>query len=186
MQIKQNISAEQAKKLLIENKPLINFHISGILNMSDFDINDKMIHIENCFVENFKSEAVIFTKNIELIKSEFKKCTFSFAQFLGGLKINKCMFHDYLDFQCGGHNSISNVFMIKDTVFNGFVNFTDCIYHGPVEILNNVFKKGTNLLGNKGSGYETVFEIPPHIENNKGKTDLNDEGDLRINLVDLT
>ncbi len=186
MKVRQNISAEYAKDLLLDNKPLIDFYISGILDIVDFDKNDKIIRIENCFVESFKSESVEFLTKIEFANSEFKKCTFSFAYFSGGLNIEKCIFYDYLDFQCGGHNSISNAFMIKNSIFNEFVNFLDCIYNGPVEISDNVFKKGTNLLGNKCQSYKVSFDVLPCIENNKGKIDLNGEGGLKMNLIDMT
>ncbi len=175
MTAKQNISAIQAKELLKENKPLKDLYISGILDIVDFEKNDRLIHIENCVIENLKSECVEFSSSVELINSEFKKCTFSFSYFIGGLKIQNCVFLDYLDFQCGGHNKISNSVLIDKSTFHEFVNFYDCSYNGPVEISDNDFKSGTNLTGNKNEPFQVTFDIEPIMTNNKGQIDLNGE-----------
>lgn len=182
---RHNITAEFAKDLLLESKPLIDFYISGILDIVDFSKNNKNIRIENCIVEYLKSESVEYLSKVELINTEFKKCAFSFCYFQGGLNIEKCIFNDYLDFQCGGHNNKENAFIIKDCIFHGFVNFFDCIYNGAVDISGNDFIKGTNLMGNLGHSYQVSFDIKPKIENNKGRIDLDGEGDLKINTVIL-
>jgi len=60
-----------------------------------------------------------------------------------------------------------------DNIFSNFVNFFDCYFIGPFIMKNNIFKKGTNLLGNKGEQYEVTFETEPKIENIKGNLELN-------------
>lgn len=185
-ELKRNISAERAKDLLIENKPLKDYYISGILDIADFENPEKRIQIKNCIVENLKSQCVQFLAKVELIDSEFKDCSFLFCYFLGGLEISNCIFNNYLDFQCGGHNKIDSNFKIFNSTFKDFVNFFDCIYNGPVEIVKNNFVKGSNLLGNIGKSYQTSFEIKPTIQGNKGSIDLDGEGGLKMNTIDLT
>jgi hypothetical protein len=48
---KHNISAERAKDLLNENKPLFDFYISGILNVKDFRETIKEMRIKKFYSE---------------------------------------------------------------------------------------------------------------------------------------
>lgn len=179
---KENILAQEARKILLEGKPLINFYILGTLDLVGLKIN-QLIQIENCIIESLQSACVEYNQKVEIKTSEFKKCDFTFTYFIKGLKLEKCTFKDYLDFQCGGHTKTLNTFSIEGCVFKGFVNFLDCIYDGQVEIENNDFRMGTNLLGNIGESYQTSFLIQPKIERNKGKLTVDGEGDLKINSI---
>jgi len=170
-----NITAERAKDLLVDNNPLVDFYISGNLDITDFDICEKQIYIENCIVDNFTAMSVQFLSKVELINSEFKNCIFTFAYFTEGLKIQNCIFQKYLDFQCGGHNKKDNFIEITNSIFQGFVNFFDCIYEGPVKIKDNDFMEGTNFLA-KNIACPVSFEIKPITVNNKGKLDIENEG----------
>lgn len=181
------ITPLEATNILSKEEKLIGFYITGTIELSKLISAGKRLWIENCFIENLKGEAIqSLIHPIVLESSEFKSCTFSFAYFNAGLIINNCIFSDYLDFQCGGHNRSSHIVSITNSTFKGFVNFFDCIYNGPVEILNNDFRNGTNLLGNKDYSYKVQFDMKPLIQDNQGIMNLDGEGGLRINLVDRT
>ncbi|WP_066436666.1 hypothetical protein [Chryseobacterium sp. CCH4-E10] len=55
-----------------------------------------------------------------------------------------------------------------------FLNFFDCQFENIVELKNNVLLKGTNLLGNKGEGFENSFAIGWLVEKNVGNIDINE------------
>ena len=63
---------------------------------------------------------------------------------------------------------------MKDNVFQGFMDFFDCQFDAEVHVTGNIFLKGTNLLGNKGQGWENTFNSHTIIENNYGILDVSE------------
>jgi hypothetical protein len=135
---------------------------------------DKEIVIENCIVECLQISAIAFAKPMKFINCHFNECHFIFTCFLGGLFIDHCTFDHYVDFQSGGHNKDGNPVTITNNEFKGFVNFFDCWYESEVTISNNLFHKGTNLLG-KLHDIGVTFDIAPTIKDNTGQLDINSE-----------
>lgn len=80
----------------------------------------------------------------------------------------------YLDFNAGGHNSKGNFIIINGNNFRGFVNFFDCWFNGEIEVSNNVFEKGTNILSKT---LWVSFDVPIAVHNNVG--DLSIESECR-------
>ena len=144
---KHNIAKEQALDLLQEGKPISDVYIEGELKLEASEAWDKPVVFENCIFEYFSGSATSFEKHVKITNCHFKKCQFIFTYFLGGLTIENCLFESYLDFQAGGHNKKGNAITIVNNEFCGFVNFFDCWYENEVNVSNNNFKKGTNLLG---------------------------------------
>ncbi len=77
-------------------------------------------------------------------------------------------------FQCGGHNKGAAVFSWDSCHFASFVNFFDCWYEGPFVVPNCHFSGGSNSLGNRGAPYQVRFDVPPVIDGNVGRLDLNE------------
>lgn len=77
-----------------------------------------------------------------------------------------------MDYQMGGHNL--KPIVIEGNIFTDFLNFFDCQFENIVELKNNVLLKGTNLLGNKGEGFENSFAIGWLVEKNVGNIDINE------------
>lgn len=181
---KITISSDEAKKMIVAGKQLCNFHVLGELGLDGMEewLNSDLI-ISNCTIENFNSAAFKFDHHVRIEKTKFIKCVFNFARFHAGLLIDSCEFENYLDFSPGGHNEVDKVFTLKNSVFNEFVSFFDCWFQGRVEIVNNNFRKGTNLLGNKDQTYVTQFDIPPKIQGNIGAIDIDGEGDKKVNTI---
>lgn len=176
------ISAENAFTLLNEGVPIVDTHIEGQLRIETTRPWKQPLIFKNCTLEFFSGNVTRFDKPVRLINCHFKKCDFTFSYFPGGLMIDRCSFDNYLDFQAGGHTN--HPVIISNCIFNGFVNFFDYQYEAAVNISNNEFRKGSNLLGNPNN-ISVIFEVKPVIENNTGKLDCNDEGDYEDKAVYL-
>lgn len=131
------------------------FHlISCIIDTIDligmFELNVQLI-IENCIISNLKIHSCWFVK---------------------GFVLKNCIVKNYVDYQMGGHNA--SPIVIEGNIFMGFFNFFDCQFEKRIELKNNNFTKGTNLLGNKGEGFENSFVEGWFAENNVGNIDINE------------
>lgn len=155
------ISGDEAIELIKNNQPIRGKVVVGQINLTNFldDSNNFSVIIDNSAIDELMASCVNFNKQVVLRSSTFKKCEFQFTYFLRGLLIKDSTFDSYLNFQCGGHNQPQTRIEILSNEFNDFVNFFDCIYSGPVIIKNNEFKRGTNILGNKGKAFETQFDL---------------------------
>lgn len=128
---------------------LLNCIIDTIDFMGVYEINIH-IKIENCIINHFNIHSCWFVE---------------------GLLIKNSIIKNFIDYQMGGHNL--KPIVLEGNIFLEFFNFFDCQFIERVEVVNNVFFKGTNLLGNKGEGYENSFRKTPHIKNNLGNFDIN-------------
>jgi hypothetical protein len=184
MQELKTITAEAAINLISRGQPVRDSHITGELRIDEYK-REGSLFIENCIVDKMMATAVDFRGAVNLISCRFSKTSFHGAYFRSGLTIDKCIFETYTDFEAGGHNEIPNTFRIINSQFLDFVNFFDCWFKGEVIILDNEFAGGTNLLGNKNEPFRVHFDIEPRIENNKGRIDLDGEGDRIVNTIVL-
>lgn len=172
---KHNITSERATDLLNDGRPLIDVYVNGELKIETNGHWDKEVVFENCIIEQFSGSTTQFDKSVRLTNCQFKNCQFVSTYFFGGLIIDNCNFDNYLDFQAGGHNKAGNSICITNSIFYGFVNFFDCWYENEMTISNNIFHKGTNLLG-KPHNIPVSFDIEPIIKNNVGLLNLDNEG----------
>lgn len=138
---------------LLDNEHLIVSN--SIIRALDFDTADfnTEIIIENCIIHNFMILSCWFYKGL----------TFKNNQVMG-----------YVDYQMGGHNKGPIVF--EGNIFHEFFNFFDCQFDAQVRIENNIFLKGSNLLGNKKEGFENMFENEIIEKNNIGSIKLDGVG----------
>lgn len=147
----QNIDLINQEDLKSHNTlHIINCIINTIDLMGVFELNAYLI-IENCIINNLKIHS---------------------CWFVNGLLLKNCIVNGYVDYQMGGHNA--NPIIIEGNVFTSFFNFFDCQFENRIELKNNVFIKGTNLLGNKGKGFENSFIKGWIAENNAGNIDVNE------------
>jgi len=131
---------------------LINCIVDTVNFTGAFELNS-YLRIENCIINSF------------LIHS----CWFN-----NGLLLKNCIIKNYVDYQMGGHNA--EPILIEGNIFNDFVNFFDCQFEEVIEIKNNIFVKGSNLLGNKGEGFENTFDDGWIVKQNMGNIDLDGVG----------
>ena len=135
-------------------------------------INNDTFHFVNCIIDTV--DLIGASKlNIHLI---FENCIITnfgihSCWFVSGFILKNSIVKSYVDYQMGGHNV--KPIILEGNIFMDFFNFFDCQFDNIIELKNNVFEKGTNLLGNRGEGFENSFIVGWKIENNVGSTDLN-------------
>ena len=148
--VKENQHIEIVSQSDLKDYDSIHF-ISCIIDTIDligvFELKVSLT-IEGCIINNLKIHSCWFTNGVVLINNLVK---------------------NYVDYQMGGHNRKPMLF--EGNVFSGFFNFFDCQFEDVVELRNNIFIKGTNLLGNRGEGYENSFSKGFVVENNLGIVD---------------
>lgn len=113
-----------------------------------FDLNTKL-EISGCVINTFLVHSCWFNR---------------------GLAIKNSVITNYVDYQMGGHNA--SPILIAGNIFMGFVNFFDCQFDEILELKDNLFVKGTNLLGNKSEGFANTFNKGIVAEGNLGLLDL--------------
>jgi|SRR5690554_1170800 len=143
-----------------------------LLNQEDIK-GHNTFHLINCIINTIDLNGV-FELNVHLV---IENCIISNLKihscwFVNGLLLKNCIVRDYVDYQMGGHNR--SPIIIEGNVFTSFFNFFDCQFESRIELNNNVFIKGTNLLGNKGEGFENSFVEGWSAENNVGRIDINE------------
>lgn len=170
---KDSITAKESKYLLTLGQTLSNVSVKGILEIATIECNwEQEVIIDNCIIENLRCINVMFHKKVTIKNSILKEASFNFSYFFGGLTINNCIFESYLDFEAGGHNNPGNLYLIKNSGFEKFVNFNDCWFTGNVAILNNIFHNGTNI--DSKEQYITI-DGTLLLENNVGRIDVDDD-----------
>ncbi|MGD1002656.1 MAG: hypothetical protein ABSA67_18355 [Candidatus Brocadiia bacterium] len=132
------------------------------------------IEFRACRLNSLDAITAFFQERLTLIDTrvEAQHGSFWCCYFLKGAQIERCEFISQVDFSCGEGNKDGSIFALKDTVFHEFVDFTDYIFDGPVEIHGCRFEKGTNLLGNRGQPHVVRFRVPPILEANEGRMDI--------------
>lgn len=130
----------------------ISNSIIKTINLDLFEPNFKII-IDNCKIENL------------LIHS---------CWFKGGLLFKNNEVKHYVDYQMGGHNELPII--LDGNIFSSFVNFFDCQFYSQLEVINNNFTKGSNLLGNLEEGFKNTFSEGLILKNNIGSIDIDGFG----------
>lgn len=145
--------------------------IIEVINQSDLK-GYKTYQLVNCIIKTFDLVGA-FELNVNL---SLEKCIIYNFQihscwFTNGLTLKNNIIVNSIDYQMGGHNL--QPIIIEGNIFNSFLNFFDCHFENVIEVKNNIFERGTNLLGNKGEGFENSFAEGWVIENNVGNIDVN-------------
>lgn len=151
----------------IENK------IIDTMCYKEFNEIDSLV-ISNSIIKkidfiSFESDFSIVIENSIIYDLLIHSCWFK-----AGLIFKNNQVMNYVNYQMGGHNEAE--IKIVGNIFSEFVNFFDCQFEKDIEVKNNVFSKGCNLLGNLDEGFKNSFETPAIIEDNIGAIDLNGEG----------
>lgn len=129
------------------------------------------IHLVNDLDLQFRSPMIHFENLVSIKDCVVRDFNIYGSYFLNGLYIDNCEFQCEISWQSGGHNR-EKIF-IKNTNFSKFVDFEDCHFENQLILENITFQKGSNLLGNKGTPVEVIFNISPIISNVKGNINMN-------------
>ena len=143
-----------------------------IINQDDLK-NHNTLHLINCIIDTIDFVGV-FELKVHLIIEGCIINNFHIHScwFVNGLVLKHSIVKNYIDYQMGGHNI--NPIVFDGNIFTDFFNFFDCQFENVIELKNNVFINGSNLLGNKGEGFENRFENGWLTENNVGDIDINE------------
>jgi hypothetical protein len=171
------MTADQALSILRSGDVLTGERVSPIVLAPAADVREirHPIKIQSCQVEEFDAALCEFHEPVTLSKSMFERAGFVACYFLQGLSVEGCHFRGRVNFECGGHNAADKTVLFQDTVFEGFVNFFDCLFEGPVILRNVEFREGTNLCGFKGTPTEPTFSGGLTLDRVSGKLDFNEE-----------
>ena len=108
-----------------------------------------------------------FSAEVEIRNCRVVRFNLFGTYFLAGLRILQCHFDCPVNFQCGGHNT--SEILLSDCTFEEFVDFEDCYFDSIVILERIVFRRGTNLLGNKGTPVEVTWSTPPKLVEVQGE-----------------
>lgn len=153
--------------MVIENK------ILDELNSSDLG-NSKSIHIRNSIINSLNFDFFEFNFEIVIENCIINNFSIHSCWFVKGLTFRCNHVMNYVDYQMGGHNEVPVI--ISENIFHGFVSFFDCHFENQLVLENNLFIKGSNLLGNKDEGFANIFNSVVVIDNNIGNVDLDGFG----------
>ena len=170
------MDAAAAKRILRQGLPLTDTRVVGSLTLRQHgvrDLIDSPILIKNCLLDDLDAgfiefEAPVVLENVEVVGT----CLFHACCFLAGFSARDCHFRSRVDLQWRGHNKNGSLFRIENSQFDGFVDFEDAWFMGPVIVRGCAFHGGANLLGMRGQPNQVTFDVEPIIEFNTGRLDL--------------
>jgi len=185
-EMREILTTEEVVNKLKRGQVIEDVLVLGDINLLDQSVSFKKdVIFRNCSLGQFISPSTEFYGNVVFESCEIKKFVFNYTYFFSGLRLIDCTVSEYLDFEAGGHNK-NGEFILRSNTFEKFVNFFDCWFLEPVIVENNLFKDGTNLLGNVGLSFSVKFEKGKNVSGNQGRLDIDGQGDKQINIVDLT
>jgi len=104
-----------------------------VLDLSTIEFHGK-VTIRNCIIDKLNLHCTWFAEGLE---------------FMGNIVMSD------IDYQMGGHNN--DVMVISDNIFHGFFDFFDCHFENQLNVENNVFMKGTDLILRENKGFDNYF-----------------------------
>jgi hypothetical protein len=125
------------------------------------------IRVSNCSIQLLTAGNTL-ERHFALESSVIDELELAGWYFIRGMTISNCTFIREARILFGGHNK-DGPFLIQDSTFCDFVDFTDCLFMGPVVLKNVQFQKGTNLLGMEGQPYRVSFDVAPILKNVTGE-----------------
>lgn len=149
--------------VIIENR------VIRILCYDDIKLYESVI-IRNCIIDMINFEFTKVFVPIFLESCIIKELLINTCWFKKKTVIDKCIFKNDIIYEMGGHND--DEIQIINNVFCGFFDFFDCHFNEKIFIENNIFIKGTNLLGNKEKGYKNIFNKGIILSNNNGNLEI--------------
>ena len=163
------ISLRDIKNNIIKGLPIEDARLENPLSFSELFVDgfcDKPIVLNNCEFYDLDLSMIQYKYPVVLSKTIFHKVSFYGSYFLKGIIIKDCNFNSLVDLMHGGHNSEESKFSLINNTFEDFVDFEDSWFQGPIELVQNRFNKGTNLLLDGQLG--VTFDNPPFLKDNKG------------------
>jgi len=140
-----------------------------IINTLNFELYSGL-SIKQSIIDRLDLPAFLFHSEVVIRDCIIKEVQLSYCWFINGLEFTNNTILQEATFEAGGHNK--KPFIMKENIFHGFLNFFDCQFGDTVYFSNNTLLEGCNLLGNKGEGYETLFDNGIIQNGNTGRLDM--------------
>jgi len=173
---KVNMTPAEVYRAIIGNQPVVNASVMGKTNIKQAQGKDtisSLVVFRDCFIEELDASYLVFYGKCQLINCVIRYASFQASFFPEGLLIDGCEFErDMFLMDMGGRNLKRKPIIIRNTTFHGYVDLEDARFEGPFEMTNCRFDKGTNLLGNQKKPTNVKFDVPPVINGNTGRLDL--------------
>ncbi len=119
-----------------------------VLDLISIEFHGK-VTIRNCIIDKLNLHCTWFAEGLE---------------FMGNIVMSD------IDYQMGGHNN--DVMVISDNIFHGFFDFFDCHFENQLNVENNVFMKGTDLILRENKGFDNYFHGGLVLSGNIGKLNV--------------
>ena len=119
-----------------------------VLDLSTIEFHGK-VTIRNCIIDKLNLHCTWFAEGLE---------------FMGNIVMSD------IDYQMGGHNN--DVMVISDNIFHVFFDFFDCHFENQLNVENNVFMKGTDLILRENKGFDNYFHGGLVLSSNIGKLNV--------------
>lgn len=132
------------------------------LEKNSLEINNSLINIIDLSFTEFEFE-------LKLNNCIINELALHTTWFKGGFIIKNCIVKRYLNYEMGGHNEKKVI--IKNNIFEDFVNLFDCQFEALLIVESNIFKRGTNLLIDFHTNENNSFAKELQINNNIGELD---------------
>jgi hypothetical protein len=143
--------------------------IIDVLHYEQLNLNES-IHICDSIIKTINFDTFAFENEVIIERCIIDNFLIHSCWFKKGLVFKNNQLINFVDYQMGGHNQQPIYF--EGNIFFGFVNFFDCQFKDLIKVKNNIFIKGSNLLGNKNEGFHNTFDNGIIEENNLGEIDL--------------
>ncbi|POY34638.1 hypothetical protein C3K47_19240 [Solitalea longa] len=166
----ETLTAIQAIARLRKFGQLDHCIVNELLDLRELtESGDKVVLrliFSNCQFKEIDSTSIEFTKPLVLQNCVVDKFDIYATCFIGGFTIENNIFNEYIQFMHADHGADGQL-RLAGNVFNEFVDFEDAGFKSRIEIVNNSFKKGTNLLADVQLAAQ--FTGDSTISNNEGK-----------------
>ncbi len=113
---------------------------------------------------------IMFKEKINIRNCSFKSLNIYGAYFLNGFSIINNLFDDILQLMHSSHGAKESSMILNKNSFRGFVDFEDVTFNTSIEILDNDFSGGSNLL--------TMGQLKPEFLGDCQT--LNNTGNLKV------
>lgn len=130
-------------------------------------LGNEAMTLERCVIHVLNLSTIEFHGKVTIRNCVIDKLNLHCTWFAAGLEFTGNVVISDIDYQMGGHNN--DVMVISENVFHGFFDFFDCHFEERLNVENNIFLKGTDLLTRENKGFDNYFNGGVVLSGNIGQ-----------------
>ena len=130
-------------------------------------LGNEAMTLERCVIHVLNLSTIEFHGKVTIRNCVIDKLNLHCTWFAAGLDFTGNVVISDIDYQMGGHNN--DVMVISENVFHGFFDFFDCHFEERLNVENNIFLKGTDLLTRENKGFDNYFNGGVVLSGNIGQ-----------------